>query len=54
MGASKYHRAFGGAYTPYQDGLAQTLAWYGGLLTEERAGLRKPWWQELRRYGQRR
>lgn len=52
--ASKYHRAFGGAYTPYQDGIAQTLAWYRGLLTEERAGLREPWWQELRRYGQRR
>jgi nucleoside-diphosphate-sugar epimerase len=49
--SEKYQRAFGGTPTPYQEGIRQTLSWYGQLLSDEATRPQGSWWGEVWRYG---
>lgn len=49
--SSKFQDAFGGAATPYRDGIRQTLAWYRSQLEAQDKEAGKVWWREMLRYG---
>jgi nucleoside-diphosphate-sugar epimerase len=49
--SSKFQNAFGGAATPYRDGIRQTLAWYRSQLEAQNKAANKAWWRAMWRYG---
>lgn len=52
--ASKYRRVFGGAATPYQEGIRKTLEWYRAEAERQPAHQQTHWWREVWRYGHQR